>query len=201
MEIFYLKKQEILNHIDKKSLESFWDGRDFLCEDRYFEHVLGLFLTKFVAKHIYGVKNLNIELRGKKPYFMTGGINFSISHSNDIVLVAFNNAEIGADVEFMCQRNYRGIMKRYGENNENPSRLDFYKFWTLHEAEIKLHKEVRSLFSTLLEDDYVVSCVSSNILVINFCIKQIIIENKGVKNLNLLEEFEHPKNIKLITTG
>lgn len=196
MEIFYLKKQEVLNSIDKKSLESFWDGRECACEDKYFEHVLGLFLTKFVAKHIYGVKNLNIELRGKKPYFMSGGIHFSISHSNDIVLVAFNNAEIGADVEFMCPRNYKGIMQRYGENNPNPSRIDFYKFWTVHEAEIKLNKNVRSLFSTFLGDDYIVSCVSSNVLVTNFSIKNLTISSTN-QNINLLEEFAYPTNIKI----
>ena len=200
MEIFYLKKQEILDAIDKKSVESFWDGREYACENKYSEHVLGLFLTKFIAKHIYGIKNLNIEYRNKKPYFMSDGIYFSISHSNDIVLVAFNNAEIGTDVEYMCQRNYKGIMKRYGEKNENPTRIEFYKFWTMHEAEIKLNKNVRSLFSTFLENDYIVSCVSSNVLVTNFCIKQLVI-NQTAQNINLLDEFTRPKNIKVITTN
>lgn len=196
MEIFYLKKEEFLNAIDKKTLDSFWDGREYSCEDKYNEHVLGLFLTKFVAKHIYGLRDLNIEMRGKKPFFISGSRYFSISHSNDIVLVAFNNANIGADVEYMCQRNYKGIMNRYGKTTDNPTRKEFYRFWTVHEAEIKLGDEVRSLFSTFFEQDYIVSCVSSSVLVTNFSIKKLILTNNEM-NINLLKEFEHPKNIKI----
>lgn len=174
MEIYYLKKSEFLKSVTPESLEKFSDGREYQSREKYLEHLCGIFLTKFIAKHIYDVKNLEIEYRNKKPFFKSNEIFFSISHSNDIVLIAFNNRNIGVDVEFMCKRNYKAIMNRYEQTNQNPSRQEFYRFWTFHEAEIKLNKPIKSVFSTMLNDDYMLTCVSDDILVTNFCIKQLI---------------------------
>lgn len=196
MELYYINKKEFLEYIDKLSLDNFWDGREYACKEKYEEHILGLFLTKFIAKHIYGVKNLNIEYVKNKPKFMNGGISFSISHSKNIVLVAFNNANIGVDIEFMQERDYKKIMQRYKQDTENPTKEDFYRFWTLHEAEIKLGKQIRSLYSTFLEKEYMISCVSSDVLVTNLLIKKLICI--GGNNINLLEEFQHPKNLKVV---
>ena len=35
-----------------------------------------------------------------------------------------------------------------------PVKKEFYRFWTVHEAEIKLNGHIRSLFSETLEQDY-----------------------------------------------
>lgn len=197
MDIFYLKKSEFIPFINQESLQSFSDSRTFKCKEKEIEHLCGIFLTKFIAKHAYDVHNLDIELRNKKPYFVSNEIFFSISHSKDIVLVVFNNSEIGADVEFMKDgKNYKLIMNRYGHNVSNPSKKDFYRFWTVHEAEIKLNGHIRSLFSETLEQDYMLACVSDDIFVSNFCIKKLTCSGN---NLNLKEEFKHPKNIKLNT--
>lgn len=194
MEIYYLKKKEFLTSIDTASLETFSDGRQYLSQDKYVEHLCGLFLTKFIAKHIYDINNPQIELCGGKPFFKNEKIFFSISHSNDVVLVAFNNRNIGVDVEYMCERNYKGIMKRYGKVSDNPARTEFYKFWTVHEAEIKLNSEIKSLFSALLEKDYLFSCVSDDILVTDFCIKKLF---SNGKNIDLVKEFGYPKYLYL----
>ncbi len=194
MEIFYLRKEEFLKSIDKTSLKHFCDGRSYLSDEKYLEHLCGLFLVKFIAKHIYGVKNVDIILKGDKPIFKSSGIHFSISHSNDIVLVAFNNAPIGVDIEYMRQRNYQKIMERYGEIVKNPAREQFYKFWTVHEAEIKLGEEIKSLFSLFLEENYVLSCVSSNTMVTNFKIKRL--DTTTDEPIDLECEFETPKKIK-----
>ena len=61
---------------------------------------------------------------------------FSISHSNDIVLVVFNSSNVGADIEYMQERDYKSIMKRYMDDVENPGKEYFYRFWTLKEARI-----------------------------------------------------------------
>lgn len=196
MEIFYLKKDEFLNSINVESLKKFSDGRTYLCKDKHLEHLCGLFLTKFVAKHIYGLSSTDIILKGQKPIFSTGGIHFSISHSNNIILVAFNNSEIGADVEYMRPRNFEKIMKRCNKNVKNPAREEFYKFWTVKEAEIKLGKEYSSLFSTILNEDYIVTCVSSNILITNFKIKELTLK-KDVENLDLSKEFTNPQVISI----
>lgn len=190
MEIYYLKKEEFLNSIDKKTLEYFTDNREYGSEEKYYEHLCGLFLTKFIAKHIYGVEDTKIILNNQKPQFASHKLNFSISHSNDIVMVAFNNRNIGLDVEYMYPRDYKRIMERYNRNIKNPTRHDFYRFWTMHEAEIKLGAEPKSIYSAFLNEDYVYTCVSDSVIVTKYGIKELICSEK---NINLIKEFEHPQ--------
>lgn len=197
MEIFYLKKSEILKSVDKISLESFSDGREYSSVEKYLEHLLGLFLTKFIAKHFYGINDLEIEIRNNKPFFKNNDLFFSVSHSKDVVLVAFNNKNIGADVEYIFERkNFKAIMERLGEKVENPTCEEFYRFWTLYEAKVKLNEDIKSLYVTKLEKDYMLSCVSADVLVSDFCVKKLICDRDVV---DLVKEFECPKNCKLIT--
>ena len=189
MKIFYLKKSEFLPAVDVKTLEFLDDGRNYQSLDKKLEHLCGLFLIKFIAKNIYNIENLEIEIRNHKPFFKDSNIFFSISHSEDIVLVAIDDCEIGADVEYIQDRNYLPIMKRYGCECENPSLKDFYRFWTKHEAKIKLGKDYISSFSTILEDKYMFTCLSGDVLVGEFSINKIFIKGN---NINLIEEIEQP---------
>ena len=50
MEIYYLKKDEFLKSINREELEKFSDGRKYLSEEKYLEHLCGIFLTKYVNK-------------------------------------------------------------------------------------------------------------------------------------------------------
>ncbi len=194
MKIFYLKKSEFLSSIDAETLKFFDDGRNYQSLDKKLEHLCGLFLIKFIAKNVYSIENLEIEIRNHKPFFKDNKIFFSISHSEDIVLVAVNTCEIGADVEYMQDRNYLPIMKRYGYECENPSLKDFYRFWTKHEAKIKLGKDYIASFSTVLEDNYMFTCLSDDVLVGDFAINKIYIKSK---NINLIEELEKPNFLQL----
>ena len=194
MDIFYLKKSEFLPNVSEISLKRFSDEREFKSKEKEIEHLLGIFLTKFIAKQVYDVKNLEIETRGGKPFFKSNEIFFSISHSEDIVMVVFNNSNIGVDVEYMKDgKNYKLIMKRYGIDAKNPSKKEFYRFWTVHEAEIKLNGHNRSLFSELLEENYMLACVSDNIFVANFLIKKLTCNGE---NVDLEEELKYPKFVK-----
>lgn len=195
MDIFYLKKSEFLGNIDYKTLQTFSDNREFKSKEKEEEHLLGLFLTKFIAKHIYDIQNTEIEIINKKPVFKNAKLYFSISHSKDIVLVVFNNSNIGADIEYMENgKNFKLIMNRYGIKTSNPTAKEFYRFWTGHEAEIKLgNRNIKSLFSEILEDNYMLTCVSDNIFVSNFQIKNL---NINVKNIDLTKEMDFPQSIK-----
>ena len=116
MEIYYLKKSEFFKSINRESLEYFSDNRKYTSDEKYLEHLSGLFLTKFIAKHFYELSDLEIVRENNKPFFKNGGMFFSISHSKDIVLVAFNNKNVGADVEYISEnKNFKAIMERYGE--------------------------------------------------------------------------------------
>lgn len=196
MEIYYLKKDEFLNSVNKESLKTFNDNRVFSSEEKYFEHLCGLFLVKFVAKHVYNLKNMDIELKNSKPFFKSNEMYFSISHSMDIVLVGFNNANIGVDIEYMYPRNFKKIMARYNKNVVNPTKKEFYRFWTLHEAEIKLGTLSKAMFATSLENDYALSCVSDDVFVSNLKFKRLKLQSK---NINLTNEFDKPQNIQLET--
>lgn len=195
MDIFYLKKSEFLENIDYKTLKTFSDNREFKSKEKEEEHLLGLFLTKFIAKHIYDIQNTEIEIINKKPVFKNAKLYFSISHSKDIVLVVFNNSNIGADIEYMENgKNFKLIMNKYGIKTSNPTAKEFYRFWTGHEAEIKLgNRNIKSLFSEILEDNYMLTCVSDNIFVSNFQIKKL---NINVKNIDLTKEMDFPQSIK-----
>lgn len=196
MEIFYLKKSEFLKSVNRESLETFSDGKIYASEEKYLEHLCGLFITKFVAKCFYKLENTDIVVKDKKPYFVSGNLFFSISHSKDIVLVAFNNNDIGADVEYVCEkRDFKSIMNRYGEIAENPTAMEFYRFWTLHESEIKLGADIKSLFSTSLEKDYILTCVSNDVLIGSFNIKKL--GCVGV-DIDVCQEFEFSQKFEFI---
>lgn len=199
MDIFYIRKNEFLSSVDKAALEKFSDGREYNSQDKKLEHLCGLFLTKFIAKNIYDVNNLGIEICNRKPFFVSREIFFSISHSKDIILVAFNNYDIGVDVEYMRKCNYKAIMSRYNavDAGEEPAQKDFYKFWTMHEAQIKFGCECRASYSEIIEADYMLSCTSTETLISNFMVSKLICDGK---NVDLLQEIEHPQYFKLAQT-
>ncbi len=196
MDIFYLKKSEFIPRVENNSLLTFSDGRKFNSEEKEAEHLCGIFLTKFIAKNIFDIKNPQIEIINNKPYFTKRQMFFSISHSNDIVLVVFNSSNVGADIEYMQERDYKSIMKRYMDNVENPGKEYFYRFWTLKEAEFKLGAETKSIFSKIFENNYMLTCVADDILVSNLYIRKLTFNKK---NIDLTKEFQNPSNLKFQT--
>ena len=191
MDIFYLNKSEFLKSIDRASLEYYSDGREYSSEEKYLEHLLGLFLVKFIAKYVYQIKNIEIERVDKKPFLKSGELFFSISHSKDVVAVAFDNGNVGLDIEFIQDRsNFEAIMERFGKKVDNPTLEDFYKFWTLYEAEYKLASEVKSVFSSKIDNDYMLTCVSNNPLVSTFTVKKMILDGENIDLRNESEVLE-----------
>lgn len=194
MEIFYLNKKEFLETVNIQSLMKFSDGREYKSEDKLVEHLCGLFLTKFLAKNVYNIENTDIELVGKKPYFTNRKLYFSISHSNDIVLVAFNKTDIGADVEYMQNRDFGRVMSRYGNPVNCESKIDFYKFWTKHEAQIKLGTAQKSGLTIFLNQDYIVSCACEDVMITNLSIKEVVFKGMDV---DLEHEFNSPTKFQV----
>lgn len=168
MEIFYIDKSEFLQHFSLLELEKYSDGRKYKSQEKYLEHLCGLYLVKNIAMKIYNIKNTDIEIISDKPFFKSRELYFSVSHSKNIVAVAFSKYDIGLDVEFIKKRDFKSIMNHYNFEIENPSAREFYKFWTLHEAEIKLGQAPVSKFSIPMNDEYYLSCVSSTPLISSF---------------------------------
>ena len=168
MKIFYIEKDKFLQNIDIETLEQFSDGRVYKSQEKYIEHLCGLYLVKNVAKNFYNIENPEIEIKNSKPFLKNCNLFFSISHSENIVAAAFHNKNIGFDIEKIKQRNYEEILERYDIKKDNPSLEDFYKFWTLHEAQIKLGNSYVSSFTIPFGKDYILSCVSDEVIISEF---------------------------------
>lgn len=169
MKIFYIEKDKFLENIKIEDLEKFSDGKVYKSNNKYIEHLCGLYLVKNVAKKFYGIEDTEIEIRNFKPFFKNSNLYFSISHSANIVAVAFHNENIGFDVEYCRKtRNFKEIMERFDIKKENPTKEDFYKFWTLYEAKIKLGKDFVSAYTANLGSDYILSCVSDVVMTSEF---------------------------------
>lgn len=146
MKIFYydLSSYLIEKKVERKKLQS----------------TLGRYIVSFVAKTIYGVEDTEIIIENKKPKFLNSQLCFNISHSNNIVAVAFDDYSIGFDVECMKDRDYKAISQYLKVNLNN--KKEFYQYWTQYEAKIKIQDEVKQILCFELCKDYMCSLFSSN---------------------------------------
>lgn len=144
MEIFYINSDTFLTNLDLKSLDIFLEKKSFKSEKQKIQFCLGRFLVKYVAQTRFNIQNPEIEIVNKKPRFKYSDINFSISHSKNIILAAFDTAPVGVDIEFMKNRKFDEIFKYYKLGIKNPDAEYFYRFWTELEAGIKLQTPEKS---------------------------------------------------------
>lgn len=93
------------------------------------------------AEMVYGTGS------GGKPFFLNAPeLRFSLSHSEEMVMACFSEAEIGCDIEkvrdidlsiaerFFCRSEYEAILK----NETCELRRDtFFRLWTLKESYVK----------------------------------------------------------------
>lgn len=134
-----------------------FDGKD----EKQKQHNAGRYIIEYAAKNIYNIENSEIEIINKKPKFKHSDIMFSISHSNEIAAVCFSNSPVGLDIEQIIPRDFEKISKRMNFKLKEHTLEEFYKNWTLYEAEIKLQNKVRSSKTILFLNNYVLSVVSS----------------------------------------
>ena len=154
MKIFYLDINEYSVDID--FLKSFGD-RKFLSEKKEIQHCYGRFLVKTAAKEFFKLNDTEIVIVNKKPRFKNSELHFSISHSNNIVMAAFDENPVGLDIEFMKERNFEEIFERYNYKGRNISKELFYKFWTEYEADIKLQGSPKTKITFPFKDNFMVT--------------------------------------------
>lgn len=154
MKIFYIDINEYSADMD--FLKRFAD-RKFLSEKKEMQHCYGRFLVKTAAKEFYKIEDTEIEIVNSKPRFKNSELNFSISHSNNIVMAAFDENPIGLDIEFMKERNFKEIFERYNYKSKNISKDVFYKFWTEYEAAIKLQGSPKTKITFSFKDNFMVT--------------------------------------------
>ena len=159
MKIFYLKKDEILERVGLAELEKYSDGKVYSQEDKYIEHLCWLYLVNYAGMNYLGLNDTTVVYEDKKPVLASGERYFSVSHSENVVVVGFSKRNIGVDTEKMRDRNFNRLAKRYGIP---PNKEDFYRFWTKYEAGIKLGVPSVFEFQQIIENDYMLTCVSDS---------------------------------------
>ncbi len=137
MNIFYINIENFnIENADLRSMVN--SDKKFLSYQKEKQHLLGRYLIAKAGKDFFKIENTELKIINNKPRFKYSNIQFSISHSQNIVLAAFDKNPVGVDIEFMKQRNFYEILKRYNFKNPNASKEQFYEFWTEYEAGIKL---------------------------------------------------------------
>ena len=85
----------------------------------------------------------------------------SISHSRNLVVVAFSENPIGVDIEAADRRiDYKKIAERMKFENCNTP-CDFFKCWTAYEADYKLGKTKERIHHTHLYREGFLICLAS----------------------------------------
>jgi len=178
MEIFYVNSQ----HFDTKGLTK-----------REIELELGRLVVDYAAEKHYGLKDREVVIENKKPRFKcvsrcdSGGgaepstisitqspqLHFSISHSKNIILAAFDTHPVGVDVEFLKERDFAAILKYLKAEGVKADMESFYTFWTAYEAKIKLQEEAKSVLTLKPLPDFILSIASAR-----------VVENAQIQELN-----------------
>ena len=158
MKIFYIDINEFKKNYGKNILTEYADIK-LNSEKRFFEYTLGRYLVREAAKVFYDVSDKIVLSTNGKPKFKNSNLQFSISHSKNIIMVCFDNHPCGIDIEYIKPRDFTKLAVRYKQ--EFATCDDFYKFWTLKEAAYKLGSKITDYKTFKFENHYCVTVVSA----------------------------------------
>lgn len=108
----------------------------------------GEVIVRYIVTKQYSIKNECLEIKKSihgKPYIPNVPVHFNISHSEDWVVCAISNQNVGIDIECIKDINTNIALHFFSReendflhNNEGTKKLDsFYDIWTLKESYIK----------------------------------------------------------------
>lgn len=159
MEIFIIE----INNAEKVKPETLelYRKKDISDEEKLKVHCLSYLLVDKFLEEVYGIKSREIVFEDGKPILIDGGKHFSISHSEDLIAIAFSDSNCGVDIEKIKLREFKKIAERMKFEAETLG--EFYEEWTKYEAKYKLGKDLEygSIASFDLED-YALSAVSED---------------------------------------
>ena len=146
--------------IKNETLKMF-QKKDFSDENKWKIHCLSYLLVDKFLGEVYGIDSKEIVFEDGKPILIDGGKHFSISHSGDLIALAFSDTNCGVDIEKVQLREFSKISKRMGFEAETLG--EFYEEWTRYEALYKLgtDNEYGSIACYDL-DDYILTAVSED---------------------------------------
>lgn len=150
-------------------------------QKKKFQSELGRYIVDYVGKNIYNIPNRSLTIEKNKPKFTHSDIKFSISHSNNIVAVAFDDYSVGIDIEQMKDRDFSKLGNHYGINTDN--KTEFYKKWTQLEAEIKIQAKAEQTYTTEFENDYMLTIATANPQKTEYVFEKLTPDNNIISKL------------------
>lgn len=159
MEIFIIDTKSV-EKVSEETLKAY-QKKDISVDEKRKIHCLSYLLVDKFLKEYYGIENTQLVFEDGKPILLDGGKYFSISHSEDLIALAFSDSNCGVDIEKIKLREFASIAERMGF--EANTLGEFYEEWTKYEALYKLgkDKEYGSIASFDL-DDYALAAVSED---------------------------------------
>ena len=153
MKVFYIDIDEFKTLYSKDFLTPFADI-ELKTEKRFYEYTLGRYLATKISKEEFNIKNSEIITDKKgKPFFKNSKLQFSISHSKNMVAMVMDKAPCGLDIEFEKPRNLKKLSNYFKQNFETLE--DFYRFWTLKEATYKINDKIADTHFSKFGDYYI----------------------------------------------
>ena len=159
MDIFIIET----NNIEKVKPETLkiFQKKDFADENKCNVHCLAYLLVDKILEDVYGLQSREIIFEEGKPILIDGGKHFSISHSEDLIALAFSDSNCGVDIEKIKLREFEKISKRMKFEAETLG--EFYQEWTKYEALYKLGKNIEyGSIANFDLDNYALTAVSED---------------------------------------
>ena len=145
-------KKETLKLFEKKKISD---------ETKWKTHCLAYLLVDKFLEEVYGIKSREIVFESGKPILIDGGKHFSISHSHDLIAIAFSDSNCGVDIEKIKLREFKKIAEKMKFEAETLG--EFYQEWTKYEALYKLGKNIEyGSIANFDLDDYALTAVSED---------------------------------------
>ena len=157
MDIYVIKTKhstKISDDILKK-----FEKKPFSMKRKWREHCFSYFMLDKILDDIYKIENRKIVFIDNKPYLDNKDKFFSLSHSNDYLVISISENNCGIDIEKIKNRPYKKIAERM--KFKSNSLEDFYYDWTLYEARYKLNSHEHCK-KQLKIDEYIITAVSQN---------------------------------------
>lgn len=138
----------------------------------YQSKIAWYYLCKALSEDLnYNLDQLEFNLiNHQKP--LIEGINFSISHSNNIIVFCIGDDPCSIDVELQKARDYSRLSKvsaDFSENSINPQ-TEFYKMWCVKECSIKLGEDVKDFNFSFYE----IKDLNAKAFMLCICSKNVI---------------------------
>lgn len=159
MDIFIIET----TNVEKVKIETLklFQKKDISDENKWKIHCLSYLLVDKFLEEVYGVESREIVFEDGKPMLIDGGKYFSISHSEDLIAIAFSDTNCGVDIEKVKLREFTKISERMGFEAETLG--EFYQEWTKYEALYKLGKNIEyGSVANFDLDDYALTAVSED---------------------------------------